>query len=283
MIKKSKDMANLFLAAKILGKGGGSPTPPEPPADGKTRLYISLAEGRLSPVLGMGVNGSVDIDWGDGTEHGTLTGSNTATLVTIPHTYAQSGDYIITLTAAEGTEIAVLGTSGANPGSLLITKDGTSTNESRIYRTCLKKAHLEGNVTIRTSAFYYCYGLTSVTISDGITSIESSAFNGCVSLLKITISENVTIISSYAFMGCNSLASVTIPKNATTIGENAFINCYGLGFIKFASETPPTVTNINAWSGIPTDCIIYVPQGTLAAYTSATNYPDPAVYTYVEY
>lgn len=248
----------LLMSAKILGKGGGSPTPPEPPADGKTRLYITLAEGRLSPVLGLGVNGSVDVDWGDGTAHGTLTGTDISTLATIPHTYAQSGDYVITLTAAEGTEIAILGESS---GSLLLTKDGTTANESRVYRISLKKAY----------------------IGDGVTSIGSNAFNGCFGLAIIIIPDSVTSIANNAFSNCFGLANITIPDSVTSIGNGAFNACFGLGFVKFESTTPPTIGGSTTFNGAPTDCIIYVPQGALEAYTSATNYPDDSVYTYVEY
>jgi hypothetical protein len=52
--------------------------------------------------------------------------------------------------------------------------------------------------------------------------------------------------------------------------------------MRFEGTTPPTVANSNAFSKVPTDCIISVPVGSLSAYTTATNYPDPATYTYVE-
>jgi hypothetical protein len=53
--------------------------------------------------------------------------------------------------------------------------------------------------------------------------------------------------------------------------------------IKFKPTTPPTVSNSNAWTGIPTSCKIYVPAGTLNAYKTATNYPNPSTYTYIGY
>lgn len=329
----------LLMAAKILGKGGGSPTPPvlvdktitengtynavdddadgyksvvvevnptppEPPADGKTRLYITLTDGRLSPVLGLGVNGSVDVDWGDGTAHGTLTGTSTSTLATIPHTYAHSGEYIITLTAAEGTTMAVFGTSTA---SLILSKDGTATDEAQVYRTSLKKAYLGNSVTsignyafancynltsitisdgvtsLGVRAFFYCYGLTSVTIPDSVTVIGSTAFGYCYSLTSVIIPDSVANIGDYAFYICTSLTSITIPDSVTSIGGNAFSGCFGLCFIMFESTTPPTAGGSTTFGSLPTDCVIYVPEGTLEAYTSATNYPDPDVYSYIEY
>lgn len=279
-------------------------TPPEPPADGKTRLYISLAEGRLSPTLGLGVNGSVDVDWGDGTAHGTLIGSNIATLATIPHTYAQGGDYTITLTAAEGAEIAVLGTV---QGSLLLTKGGTATNEGQAYRTSLKRAILGDSITsigeyafvscyslttitipnsvtsIGVDAFYRCYNLTNITIPNSVTSIDDGVFYQCYNLISIIIPNSVTSIGTNVFENCQSLTSITVPSSVTSISDYAFYNCWSLDFIKFGSTTPPIIDGTTAFYDIPTDCIIYVPQGTLEAYTSATNYPNPNTYTYVEY
>ena len=160
--------------------------------------------------------------------------------------------------------------------------------------------------SIGSNAFQYCYNLTNVTISHGVTSIGASAFSGCRSLTSITIPDSVTSIGSNAFQHCHSLTSitilrgvtsiggnafhncysltnVTIPDSVTSIGASAFLYCYGLGFIRFTATTPPAVAVINAWTGIPTDCIIYVPSGTLTAYTSAANYPSSSSYTYVEY
>lgn len=254
--------------------------PPEPPTDGKTRLYISLVEGRLSPILGLGVNGSVDVDWGDGTAHGTLTGTNVGTLVTISHTYTQGGNYVITLTAAEGANISVIGT---NSGSSLFTKDGTITNEARVYRSILKKAYLGDNITIGNNAFISCYNLTKIIVPDSVTSIGSSAFAACYSLESITIPDSITSINGALFNGCWALVSVTLPDSVTSIGDSALRDCFGLKSIRFESNTPPTGAKSNTFLGIPTDCVIYVPQGTLGDYTSAANYPDSSVYSYVEY
>lgn len=254
---------------------------PEPPADGKTRFYISLTEGRLSPVLGLGVNGSIDVDWGDGTAHGTLTGSNVGTLVTIPHTYTQGGNYVITLTATAGTNVEVFGT---NQGSLLFTKDGTVTNEARVYRAALKKAYLGDNVTIiGNNAFVNCYCLTNIIVSDHVTSIGSSAFAVCNSLASIVIPDGITNINGAAFNSCWALVSVSIPDSVTLIGDSAIRDCFGLKSIRFKSTTTPTVAAANTFLNLPTDCIIYVPHGTLGDYTSATYYPDSSVYSYIEY
>ena len=42
--------------------------------------------------------------------------------------------------------------------------------------------------------------------------------------------------------------------------------------------TPPALANTNAFNGISSDCIIYVPKGSLEDYQSATNWATYADY-----
>ena len=335
--------------------------------DGKTRIYIHLEEGRTSPVLGVCPNGTVDVDWGDGTVHDTLTGSDTSTAVyTSAHSYAAPGDYVIQLT--------VTGSMGFSSNGLLTYASG-SDNRNYVYKNAIQKVELGSGVTsiggnalwncnslssitipnsvtsigsdafsscfslssitipnsvtsisgyafrycyslssitipdgvtsinsdtfldcrslssitipdgvtsIKSNAFQKCYSLSSITIPDGVTSINSNAFYLCNSLSSITIPNSVTSIGSDAFNGCFSLSSITIPDGVTSIGSNAFNCCYGGAHLYFLPTTPPSVSSSNAFSNIPTDCVIHVPVGSLSAYTSATNYPSSSTYTYVE-
>ena len=358
--------------------------------DGKTRIYIHLEEGRTSPVLGVCPNGTVDIDWGDGTTHDTLTGSATSTAVyTSAHSYAAPGDYVIQLT--------VTGSMGFRSNGPLIYAS-ESDNRDYVYKNAIQKVELGSGVTsIGSGAFWYCYSLSSITIPDGftsisdsafsdcyslssiiipnsvtsisnsafsrcyslssitipdgvtsigsfafsdcyslssitipdsvtsisntsfsgcyslssitipdsvtsigsstfsgcyslssitipdsVTSIDSYAFRDCYSLSSITIPDSVTSIGGYAFRDCYSLSSITIPDSVTSIGSYAFQNCYGVAHLYFLPTTPPSVSSSNAFSKIPTDCVIHVPVGSLSAYTSAANYPSSSTYTYVE-
>lgn len=117
--------------------------------DGKTRIYIHLEEGRTSPVLGVCPNGTVDIDWGDGTTHDTLTGSDISTAVyTSAHSYAAPGDYVIQLT--------VTGSMGFGGNGLLVYASG-SDNRNYVYKNAIQKVELgSGVINIDNSAFNSC-------------------------------------------------------------------------------------------------------------------------------
>ena len=136
--------------------------------------------------------------------------------------------------------------------------------------------------SIGTCTFQYCTNLTSITIPDGITNINSFMFFECTSLTSIDIPDSVTTIDGSAFYNCRSLIDITIPDSVMSIGSGAFYNCTSLTEIHFRRSTPATVSNINAWSNIPTTCKIYVPTGSRTAYESAPNYPDPNTYQYIE-
>ena len=90
--------------------------------------------------------------------------------------------------------------------------------------------------SIGDNAFYYCGGLTSVSIPEGVTGIGLFAFCDCSSLTSVTIPSTVTTIGTGAFYNCSSLPSITIPNKVTTIGEDAFLGCNGLIMVDIPSS-----------------------------------------------
>ena len=83
-------------------------------------------------------------------------------------------------------------------------------------------------MSIGTSAFYGCSGLTSVTIPYGVTSIGNSAFSNCCNMAYVAFPDSLSSIGDWAFCECRGLTSVTIPTSVGSIGEGAFGGCASL-------------------------------------------------------
>jgi len=95
--------------------------------------------------------------------------------------------------------------------------------------------------SIGFQAFFYCSGLTSVTIPNSVTYIGISAFSGCSGLTSVTIGNSVTSIGDGAFRDCSGLTSVAIPNSVTSIGYEAFFGCTNLTSISI----PNSLTSID--------------------------------------
>ena len=153
--------------------------------------------------------------------------------------------------------------------SVTIPNSVTSIGESAFWGcTGLTSVTIPNSVTsIGSYAFCHCTGLTSVTIGNRVTSIGNYAFDGCSGLTSVTIPNSVTSIGDYAFGYCSGLTSVTIPNSVTSIGRGAFSSCSGLTSITIKAETPPAL-GLSVFNHT-NNCPIYVPCGTIDAYTSA--------------
>ena len=224
--------------------------------DGKTRIYITLHEGRTSPMLGCCPNGTVTVDWGDGTEPDVLTGTSTSVVKWTPnHEYAAPGNYVITLTV-DGT-MGFYGGSATNQYSGILRHSSGTDGRNRVYHTAVQK----------------------VEIGSGVTSIGASVFNSCTALASITIPGSVTSIDTYAFRNCAALASITIPDGVTSIGGYVFRDCYGVHYYDFSNHTAvPTLSSTNAFTGIAADCEIRVPAALAGEWKAATNWSTYADY-----
>lgn len=83
----------------------------------------------------------------------------------------------------------------------------------------------DGVVTIGTSAFNGCSGLSGITLPESVTTISDWAFYNCFGLTSLTLPSNVSSIGAVAFCGCSELTSINIPKGVVTIGESTFGFC----------------------------------------------------------
>ena len=135
--------------------------------------------------------------------------------------------------------------------------------------------------TIGYSAFKDCSGFTSLTIGNSVISIGSYAFHRCSGFTgNLTIPNSVTSISEGAFSSCRGISSLTISNSVTSIGDYAFSSCDNINTIFVFAETPPTVGDNYVFGGVSRNIPVYVPCGTMGAYSEApdwnqfTNYQE---------
>ena len=84
--------------------------------------------------------------------------------------------------------------------------------------------------SIGESAFYKCYGLTSITIPNSVTSIGYFAFSYCSSLTSVILGTGLKNIGSHAFDGCCALKEMVCHSTD-------FINCDGNLFCDSSYES----------------------------------------------
>ena len=170
----------------------------------------------------------------------------------------------------EGKELAVTSGrySGTYSGSVVIPEEVTFMNRTRKVTSKV--------TSIGYQAFYYCSGLTSVTIPNSVTSIGEWAFYCCTGLTSVTIPGSVTSIGSEAFRGCSGLTSVTIPGSVTSIGDYAFYGCSGLTSVAI----PNSVTSIGEWAFRDCSGLTSVHITDLAAWCKITFGDNPLRYAH---
>ena len=183
--------------------------------DGTTRLYIHLEEGRTSPMLGVCPNGTVTVDWGDGTDPDTLTGTSISTVKWTPtHEYSAPGDYVIRLTV-NGT-MGFTGSSSANMGGCIIRYGSTADGRNYVYLNALQRMEIGYGVTsIGNYTFDNCFSLASVAIPDGVTSIGNNAFRYCYGMRFYDFSTHTsvpTLSSTNAFNSMPADCEIRVPS-----------------------------------------------------------------------
>lgn len=257
------------------------------------------------------VANGVTVDWGDGSATETLSGTgnkNTTHHYNAIGDYVISLEVADGCTLGLGhksSSYCVMGSVGDNGKvycnmlhKLEIGK-GVTSIETYAFYYCYSLSSVvipQGVTSIGSKAFYYCYSLSLIVMPQGLTSIGSTAFRNCKSLSSVAIPQGVTSLGGSAFYFCYSLSSVVIPQGVTSIGSSLFqecyslssvvipqgitkINsygfqyCYGVAYYDFSAlESVPTLSNTNAFSGIPSDCKIIVPDALFDEWIAATNW-----------
>lgn len=225
--------------------------------DGKTRIYIELLEGRTSPSLVLQINGSVLVEWGDGSSS-EASASGSAKIIS--HNYERLGNYTITITSVSGTYIIYNNFFKGSPSTTSVANDNT-------YYSMVKHIRLGNSTYILSNAFENFSGLETITLPDFRISIpsiapssamNSSCFKSCYSLKHVTIPYGVGNMAAgyYMFSECGSLKSVSIPYGITEIGTSSFSECTSLRSITIPSSVTSIKDNALYWCSSITELVI---------------------------
>ena len=192
---------------------------------GKTEIDISLPDGRTDPLLGVRLNGTIEVDWGDGSTD-TLTGTSTSNDTTIQHTYASPGDYTIKIGLISGSYRLV----GAYAYTFIRKNTYTDNNENDIYRNMIKAIRFSTDVSmVETVALYHARKIETVTLPNTITALYGNCFVGCWALKCIILPQNCSINGYSNFQECYGMKTVVMSKGVTSISNNMFNSCRSLG------------------------------------------------------
>ena len=211
-------------------------------SDGKTRVYVNVTDTfiALGDYFRLGftcsVNGGAVIDWGDNT---TTTSSGTA-MGNYTHTYATAGEYVITITVAEGATINI-GYNGSNQGFFYYV------NENHPAKLLPTRVEIGDRVTrFNRSCFANSINLQSISIPNTVTEIGNSTGNGYTfqncGITGLVVPSSVSIIPTQLVYGCSSLKFISIPNNITGFGVSP-ISSVALREIR-AITFPDTPTNL---------------------------------------
>ena len=154
-------------------------------------------------------------------------------------------------------------------GQYTVPQGVTVVGESAVayFRSKITSAVIPDSVTtICAFAFAGNYYMESVTIGSGVKTIGQRAFDNCA-LTTVTIPDSVTSIDEYAFSQCK-LTEVHIGRGVTFIGSEAFDYNNDLKYVYCNADVPPTAEDYIFGSYYSSKAVIYVPFGSVDAYTS---------------
>jgi hypothetical protein len=266
-------------------------------------------------------SGSILITWGDGSAPESFIASQTTTIThqyadlgryVIKIEPSDSNSYFVLGGGSNATTVFGTGTvsSFTTSTSLLPyaieigtngVADSTISNFAFAYCINLRKVILF-NDAVGDSSFANCTALDDIVFPSQMSRIGFNAFNSATSLKSLTIPRGITTINT----PCQNMANLlectymdntkitgrvlsnnfllekfVVPEAVDSIDAYGIVNPTSLKELHFQTATPPTAV-ANSFRNFPTSCTIYVPQGSLSAYTSAANYPSASTYTYVE-
>lgn len=123
--------------------------------------------------------------------------------------------------------------------------------------------------SIGGSGFAHCHLLDSIVLPQSLRTLGGTAFYECRNLSSAKIPPSIDSLAAFVFGNCVSLDSLTIPSSIKFFSfTNLKINPSSLDKIKINTSVPPAVGSIDFYNIDTIITTIYVPLGSLQAYTS---------------
>lgn len=155
---------------------------------------------------------------------------------------------------------------------------GLTSISDNAFKGCssLQEIEIGANVkSIGNSAFQGDSALSSINISEDIESVGSGAFDGCSSMAVEIISlPKITEVEDNSFRGCASIRAFEIGTDVTSIGSESLKGCSSLERIVTKTNAPSQI--VGGALDDTNNCPIYVPDASVEAYKTATNWVNYA-------
>lgn len=125
-------------------------------------------------------------------------------------------------------------------------------------------------------AFKGCSAMTDTNVTYAAKNIGNGAFDHCVNL-KEALFDYVETIGNSAFSTCKgtSFHRIVLPNTIKSIGYNAFRYCSNLRIVNCYATTPPTL-GVAAFKNCHSELKIYVPNASVDAYKTASDWSSYA-------
>lgn len=152
-------------------------------------------------------------------------------------------------------------------------------------------------ISVATSAFAGCEGLTSVSLPSTVRAISSSAFLGCTGLREVSYPSTLGTVCACAFTACTSLQQISLPRRTEVVDTLTFYCCASLKSLILphrvqtvrwgALEHLPSMTDLYCYASLPPvaeqgaftsadqkKCTLHVPRETIDLYRKASVWSD---------
>ena len=116
------------------------------------------------------------------------------------------------------------------------------------------------------SAFYNCFGLTSLAIDNTLGTVGDQAFYGCENLRRIYFYGDVAVLGESVFGHCGSLEGVYFVYDPPSLGTDGGTNLF-LG----ADDAAVYYFNSNGWSAAYAGAAVEFWQPTIAGSSMVSN------------